>query len=140
MEKKISIDFLHKCLKLGCHHEQHSKCFDQEVHNRSTTSAGNRWPLMSFSMERQQHPDKSSGKTRPQEHTRCFLCIWIQNPLWWWQYNLIWLDLWFLQSWKEKLTQTQTCKTWSVWPEKKKKKSQENRKGMQEQKKLGGCH
>lgn len=49
MEKKISIVFLHKCLKLGCHHKQHSKCFDQEVHNRSTTSAetdGHRCPSL----------------------------------------------------------------------------------------------
>lgn len=39
-----------------------------------------------------------------QDHSKCQLCIWIQNPFWWWQGNCLWHDLQFLGSYKEKWT------------------------------------
>ena len=75
--------------------------------------------------------DRNSGKSSQNiwHHTRCHLCVWIQNPSWWWQDNWLWHDLWFLGLCKEKWTQTQTRKTWPIWEEDLK----ETEKGTQEQ-------
>ncbi|VCX41104.1 unnamed protein product [Gulo gulo] len=37
-----------------------------------------------------------------QDHTRCHIWIWIQNPFWWWQDNWLWHDVGFLGLCKEK--------------------------------------
>ena len=38
--------------------------------------------------------DRNSGKSSQNiwHHTRCHLCVWIQNPSWWWQDNWLWQD------------------------------------------------
>ena len=78
------------------------------------------------------HPGKATvrkteiqGKTdqNVQDHTRCHLCIWIQNPFWWWQDNWLWHDLPFPGLCKEEWAQAQACKTWPVWEEKELKKT-----------------
>lgn len=50
-------------------------------------------------------PDRNSGKIgqNVQDHSRCHLCVLIQNPFWWWGDNWLWHDLWFLKQRKMNL-------------------------------------
>ena len=83
-------------------------------------------------------PKTNLGKTgqNVQDHTRYHLCIWTQNPFWWWQDNWLWHDLPFLGLCKEEWAQTQACKTCLC--EKKKTSRKQQKKHMNRMEKVRG--